>query len=142
MNYSRVPLFLGMPHLALHQQILHTTSTAIETSALLFYDTAILLQQLITDELDNLLSVVVLAHNGNIFEDKEASKKYLQGILSIHKDNKRKYSHICSRSKDGNEQVPQKCRLCKENEEDSRYCFKSGGKQQPECSPDLSKERL
>ena len=93
---------------------------AVIKSASLSNDITIVLQHLITDELDNLISTVLLASNGIFCKDAETSQKHPKGLLFVDKEHKRKSSHICLRNQIENEQGSQSCILCKQNEENER----------------------
>ena len=75
-----------------------------EKEAAISYDITSLLQQLITDELDNLISTIILATNGSTCKEVETFMKHPIGLYLVDKEHNRKCSFARSSHLIRNEQ--------------------------------------
>ena len=86
------------------QSSIYTHLNVDEKESTVSCDITSLLQQLITDELDNLISTIILATNGSTCKELETSLKHPKDLGFIDKEHKRKCSFVRSRHLIRNEQ--------------------------------------
>ena len=79
-------------------------SSVDEKERTISYDVTCLLQHLITDELDNLISTIILSTNGSICKEVETSQKHPKYLFLCDKEDRRKCSFVRSRNLIRNEQ--------------------------------------
>jgi hypothetical protein len=85
-------------------------------------DITSLLQQLITDELDNLISTIILATNGSTCKEVETSLKHPKDLYLVDKEDKRKCSFVRSRHLIRHEQsLPNITRCMKNGETEQKH---------------------
>ena len=108
--------------LNLHEQVLQFMPVVGETEARISYDITTVLQQLIADELDNLISTLILATN-EITCEKEVetiSQKHQKELFLSDKEHKRKRIHIRRRNLIRNEQCSQNFTHCTPVQDDGK----------------------